>query len=1230
MSDPRADADSKRIKAINHIGEYQIHRVLGTGTQGKVYKASSDKDERLAIKVLSRGLAKERASIESFEENAAAAADLSHPHIVPVHEIGQYKGRYYYTMDYVQGRNLRDYITVMGRLSPDAALSLLRQAAKALDYANARNVAHGHLTPGNALITNDGTLKLTDFGSAGGQPVHNAEETHQELPQDGEGKTLLEDDFSPGNLKSKDDMLSLGVMFYEMLSGRLLDDAKHKVALSDEKVGKVPTEFRPLLSQLAGKNPTIENPADLLRSLDFFGEESAAIESASLDANVPDKKSNVADKKSDDHDTKPLRQSDPEQDLKTMDVIPGAKLPPIETPVPKKTTAEKAKPETTVREKHSQPETTVREKHSQIGVWFKRIAIAATASSVILLVYGLVFSKRAVTPPKKVDTVAVKEQPAPVDDQPGTEEPASDSSSKEVADDTEETEGEEVEKPDGEDNEEAEGEENVEEVVAGGEEPEQAEGEKEDPEPAVEDDPEIAPTDPLDDEEETEVVAVADVPDPSVPVTQPVEVKATWRPHAARLAKLLATRKYEPALEILDKAAGSGALNESARRWRSYVEEGVQFWEKTARGARKAAGAEFSLTVKAGAGTIQMEGKIEGVNDEALLSITAAGMEYTCGVRELLLDDALSLANRIESTSDLTRGILLTLDLQFDEAAQIFKASAGSNETASKALSDINDPAGLAQQMLKASRGASLKALIASAKAKAREGNTSGAAQMLRKEMERWAGTSEADVLQQAIDQLPTPALKPTPTADGADEKLWKKIEGAVKKEQWKELLAMAKTFEKRHGKSQIMELKGDQLEEHKVAAEIGLSIGFAKRADAALEQSVPGHNPPRVLTVAAGKGDKAIGDAIGKRASGIVVIGKGEFLEQAGIKGKRGTAENPFAIIGVPGGKTILSSLKDVKSRPGKDAGTVWIPWMDRPPRAALMQGRQPLKATRSAPSEPGSYFIDQKAKRCLIVPYPGEEQPTIRVPVLTGGCTFSVDSTPHLLIRDVAFEQPAAAVKVKNGTRTLTLQRVTTWQQGAMDLESTQVMVKDSIITTPVSIQTDRLFASNSVFGSVKLTSLEPGAEVVFDNCMILGGIQSTVPNPKRIEFRQCTFIGCSTALDLEKGTNVLIIDSIFTRVSESAVLLQKAGGAYQLKNVLMWQNGADFGGVAPESKVIALSPMFQAAEFDDLRLKKDSPCKGKASNKKDIGLNWSDTQWGRWLRFLKAHHAEGILSG
>ncbi len=331
-----------------------------------------------------------------------------------------------------------------------------------------------------------------------------------------------------------------------------------------------------------------------------------------------------------------------------------------------------------------------------------------------------------------------------------------------------------------------------------------------------------------------------------------------------------------------------------------------------------------------------------------------------------------------------------------------------------------------------------------------------------------------------------------------------------------------------------------------------------------------------------------------------------------------------------MPGGKTILSSLKDVKSRPGKDAGTVWIPWMDRPPRAALMQGRQPLKATRSAPSEPGSYFIDQKAKRCLIVPYPGEEQPTIRVPVLTGGCTFSVDSTPHLLIRDVAFEQPAAAVKVKNGTRTLTLQRVTTWQQGAMDLESTQVMVKDSIITTPVSIQTDRLFASNSVFGSVKLTSLEPGAEVVFDNCMILGGIQSTVPNPKRIEFRQCTFIGCSTALDLEKGTNVLIIDSIFTRVSESAVLLQKAGGAYQLKNVLMWQNGADFGGVAPESKVIALSPMFQAAEFDDLRLKKDSPCKGKASNKKDIGLNWSDTQWGRWLRFLKAHHAEGILSG
>lgn len=1191
MSDQLADArPGKRIRAINHIGDYQIHRIIGTGTQGKVYRASNNKDERLAIKVLSRDLAKEFCCIECFEDNAAAAAELSHPNIVPVHEIGQFEGRYYFTMDYVQARNLRDYIHCMGQLSPEATLSLLKQAAKALDYAYTRNVVHGHLTPGNVLVTNDGTLKLTDFGTAGAHSVHEGEEeTHQETTGPDLEKTILEDGLNPCDLEPREDMQSLGVMVFEMLSGRMLDDDKHKLALSEDLIGKVPPEWRPLVTQLAGAKPTIDNPADLLRALDFFEEEHADVDTAPLDV-------------VNDSDTKTFGAPDPEKELQTQNVTFANNARSIESAA----FAEAAD------SGDSSPGDSEQKKLSRIALWLKRIAIAATASSVILLIYGLAFSNRKETNSKEVVAVLAPGQESTIRQQSSPEKPASQQTDARDAS---------LARIDGE----AESDEVIEELRAEDKGDEKAEESARDAEPlteafeTAEKDADIAPTDPL-----TEVAA-AGIPASSSAVNQVAEVTPVWQPYAARMEKLLATRKYEPAIEALAVAATNEALEESAERWKSYLEEGIRFWEQAAKGAHKAAGSEISLTVRAGNGTIEMNGRVEGVNDDALLSITTGGMEFTCNVRELQLDDALGFAKQIEATPELVRGILFMLDLELDEAARIFKETSAGSERASIALGDLSDPAGLARQMVKARRAAGLQVMIASANSKAADGDPEGAAQLLIKEMEQWKGTPEADELQKVIDKLPNPSI--TPPGESA-VKLWQKIEAAAKKEQWKELLVMVKTFEKLHDKSEVMQLNGGELETWKLSADIGLSIDQANRADAALEHSVPSHNPPWVFAVTAGKSNGDIGEALGRQAAGAVVIGKGEYVEQMSIKGKIGTPENPFAILGVPGGKSILSSLKDVRSRPGKDKGTVWIPWMERPPGAALLQGLQPLKATNSAPSEPGSYFIDQKAKRCLIVPYPGEEQPAIRVPVLIGGQALSVDSTPHLLLRDLAFEQPGATINVGAGARSLLLQRITTWQQGAMNIDCDQVMVKDSIITCPVNFQSRRLFASDSVFRSVRLISDEPGSEVVFDNCLILGGVQLTAPNPKRIEFRYCTFIGCSNALDLQSGINVLVVDCIFTGASESAVLLKQAGTGYQIKNVCMWQNGADFGGVAPESPVMAVSPMFRSIALADLRLKKESPCRGKASNKKDIGLNWSDTQWGRWFRFLKTHYATGIL--
>src|SRR5438093_5119670 len=134
---------------------------------GEVFRAyDSVLAREVAIKVLHAGLARDRAFIDRFRREARAAANLSHPNIVQVHDWGQRDGTSFMVMEYVDGPNLRELLAGAGRLEPGQALAVLLQVLAALDHAHRRGIVHRDVKPENALVTREGSVKVADFGLA--------------------------------------------------------------------------------------------------------------------------------------------------------------------------------------------------------------------------------------------------------------------------------------------------------------------------------------------------------------------------------------------------------------------------------------------------------------------------------------------------------------------------------------------------------------------------------------------------------------------------------------------------------------------------------------------------------------------------------------------------------------------------------------------------------------------------------------------------------------------------------------------------------------------------------------------------------------------------------------------------------------------------------------------------------------------------------------------------------
>lgn len=240
---------------------YELNHLIARGGMAEVYRAHDRLlDRPVALKVLFPELSVDRSFVERFRREAQAAANLSHPNIVPVFDWGEDSGAYFIVMEFIDGRPLSSILKTAGPLSADRAADIGSHVAAALGYAHKHGVIHRDVKPGNVLITDEGQVKVTDFGIA------RAINTEESLTQTGAvmGTATY---FSPEQAEGmgvdpRSDIYSLGVVLFEMVTGRAPFLGDTPVAVASKHVRDIPPVPREINPSIP---PTFE--AIILKSM---------------------------------------------------------------------------------------------------------------------------------------------------------------------------------------------------------------------------------------------------------------------------------------------------------------------------------------------------------------------------------------------------------------------------------------------------------------------------------------------------------------------------------------------------------------------------------------------------------------------------------------------------------------------------------------------------------------------------------------------------------------------------------------------------------------------------------------------------------------------------------------------------------------------------------------------------------------------------------------------------
>lgn len=268
-------------------GRYRIAEQLGAGGMAQVFRADDmDLGRSVAIKVLASRYARDPQFVDRFRREASSAAKLNHPNIVQVFDRGEAKGTYYIVMEYLPGPDLKDIIRRRGAIGADETIEAGLQILSALAVAHRNHVVHRDIKPQNVIMADDGLLKVTDFGIA--QAGTDAELTEAGSVI-GTAQYLSPEQAQGGDVTGASDCYSVGIVLYEMLTGRVPFDGERPVTVAMKQVHEPPVppsvfepSVPPALEQVVLK-AMAKRPADRFASAEDF---SAALMSvrAQLDA----------------------------------------------------------------------------------------------------------------------------------------------------------------------------------------------------------------------------------------------------------------------------------------------------------------------------------------------------------------------------------------------------------------------------------------------------------------------------------------------------------------------------------------------------------------------------------------------------------------------------------------------------------------------------------------------------------------------------------------------------------------------------------------------------------------------------------------------------------------------------------------------------------------------------------------------------------------------------------
>ena len=257
---------------------YELEELVGTGGMSSVFRAHDRQlERRVAIKILHEHYAEDPEYLERFRREARAVARLSHPNIVTVIDRGDDGGRQYIVFEHVDGENLKELVLRSGRLSVRRALELALAVAGGLAFAHDHGLVHRDVKPQNVLLSNEGEVKVTDFGIA--RSLHMEHGVTQTGTVIGTGEYLAPEQASGKPVSPATDVYSLGVVLWELLAGDVPFVGENFVAVALRHVNEPPPslrERRPDVSprlDAAVQRALAKDPARRFPSMNAFAKE---------------------------------------------------------------------------------------------------------------------------------------------------------------------------------------------------------------------------------------------------------------------------------------------------------------------------------------------------------------------------------------------------------------------------------------------------------------------------------------------------------------------------------------------------------------------------------------------------------------------------------------------------------------------------------------------------------------------------------------------------------------------------------------------------------------------------------------------------------------------------------------------------------------------------------------------------------------------------------------------